>query len=277
MRETQLGLTYEEGAAKAVSCRDTDGGGLFLNLFTFEKNYVSGGVLVYFVTLRNAYPKTIRDIKIAPDFGAKENAPEKRVLTLKGEAALFINGERAGGAPLSSDKEGLEGAFGPFSLPTLDNALLIFKTEVNARAPLAAGSFIENTVTATSPDLPGPVCVALRTVCAAYGEVVLFRTETPLPQNRFARVYTIYNYGNAEAGGAALTDTFDPGTRILSVEEDGVRTGAAGYSFVGKTLRFPAKGGVGIKAATFSPGPSGEVLSYPGKKVIEIKGAANKT
>lgn len=55
MRETQLGLTYEEGAAKAVSCRDTDGGGLFLNLFTFEKNYVSGGVLVYFVTLRNAY------------------------------------------------------------------------------------------------------------------------------------------------------------------------------------------------------------------------------
>jgi hypothetical protein len=85
-----------------------------------------------------------------------------------------------------------------------------------------------------------------------------------------------YNYGNAEAAGLTLNDTFAPELAEISVALDGAALGAASYRYENGALKIPVGGSgpaLAVPAAGFEQDPlTGRIAVTPGRLTVTIRG-----
>ncbi len=184
--------------------------------------------------------------------GVLQNPP-----TVNGEYPLTING---------------------ISVPANGNATIVYETDVNEYAPLAAGSEITNTVTATGTgvSLTADETVTIRN--APTLSIVKSLSPSTVTENGVVTyTLTLLNTGNTAADaseGLFVTDTFDPALSNISVRLNGNALLPTDYSYNEATGVFTTSPRViSIPAATYSQDPATGIWTVdPGTTVLTITG-----
>ena len=158
-------------------------GALTLTKTALSDEYSAGDSITYTISLVNTGASAMDGLTVSDDLGAFEAAggTVRPLSYVEGTAALFINGLPQA-APAVSSGDGLE--FTGISVPAGGNALIIYETEVSPYAPLAAGSEIVNTVSASGGTLRSSVtALPLPWIPSQrHSGPVLLRELRPLPQ-----------------------------------------------------------------------------------------------
>ncbi len=166
------------------------------------------------------------------------------------------------------------------SVPANGNATIVYETDVNDYAPLAAGAEITNTVTAAGTGVT-PALTASETVNVSTApnlSIVKSLSPTTVSENGIITyTLTILNTGNTAAAASAglfVTDTFDPALSNISVNLNGSPLPAASYTYNEATGVFTTNPNViSVPAATYTQDPTtGAWTVDPGTTVLTITG-----
>ncbi len=194
-----------------------------------------------------------------------------------GSVRYFING-----ALQSAPAVGAENplTITDITVPANGNATVIYETDVNEYAPLAAGAEITNTVTAAGAGITSPL-TATETVTVQVApnlSIVKALSPTTVGENGvITYTLTILNTGNTAADASEnffVTDTFDPILSNISVRLNGDVLPATNYTYNEATGVFTTNPGViSVPAATYTQDPATGVWTVdPGTTIISITG-----
>ena len=195
-------------------------------------------------------------------------------LTYVGPASLFVNGEYVSAIEPAESTGGL--SFTVPNVPAGGNAQILYRTEVNGYAPLAGGSTITNTASTV-----GGATDSVTLTAENKADVRVLKAMSPDPVTAggtLTYTFDIYNYGNAEATGLILTDSFDPAPTGITVTVDGENVPETGYNYVSGVLTLPSGTGseITVPAATYTSAPvTGEVSVTPGHISVIVTGTVN--
>ena len=241
--------------------------------------YTAGDTVTYVVALRNTGPTALTGVTVTDDlggypFGAGTLYPLTYVL---GSATYYTNGILqpapmvAAGPPLSVT--GL-------SIPAGGNALLIYEAAVNSYAPLAVGSTITNTATASGGGISTPIS-ATETITAGQSAMLTISKSlcpTIVTENaQLTYTFIIENTGNTPAvatDNIVVTDTFDPILNPIAVAFNGTSwTGGVNYTYNAATGDFSTIAGeITVPAATYTQNPDGTWTITPGVSTLSVTG-----
>lgn len=165
-------------------------------------------------------------------------------------------------------------------LPAGGNVLLVYEARANAFAPLAQGSTVTNTVTATGAGIATPL-TASETVTVT-DEPVLSITKSLSPTSvsvgeEVTYTFVIQNLGNTEVlatGNMVITDTFDPALSGITVVFNGTTLAeGVGYTYDETTGAFATlPGALTVPAATYTQNTDGSYTATPGISVLTVTG-----
>ena len=165
-------------------------------------------------------------------------------------------------------------------LPAGGNVLLVYEARANAFAPLAQGSTVTNTVTATGAGIATPL-TASETVTVT-DEPVLSITKSLSPTSvsvgeEVTYTFVIQNLGNTEVlatGNMVITDTFDPALSGITVVFNGTTLAeGVGYTYNETTGAFATlPGALTVPAATYTQNTDGSYTATPGISVLTVTG-----
>lgn len=235
--------------------------------------------LTYIINLTNTGASALAPVTITDNLGTYALTPTGSATPLfyTGPAQLYIDG--AYSATLTPTP-GINSI--TFTIPSLAagaNAMLIYKADVDAYAPLAVDSEITNTATITATGLSEPVTVTSTVPVETYADVRIVKAMSPNPVtdgSTLTYTFTIYNYGNTAATNVVLSDTFSPAPSPITVTVEGTVLAPADYSYTGGVLTIPAAGSgytMSVPAATFTQdAATGEVSVNPGVITITVAG-----
>ena len=247
---------------------------------SIEDVYRFGETLTYSVSVFNSSASTLTNVVVADNLGSY-NVGGNTVtpLTYVGNAILFINGAFAGNiVPTSVEDDSVT-----FTLPTLapnSRAQILYKTIVNASAPLADGGTITNTASVFSGGTSVPPVTDSNTVRVDnYADVTITKNMTPSSVSdgeTLTYTFVISNYGNTEATDIVLTDAFEPAPENIVVQVGGQTLAESDYSYVGGVLTLPGAGSeysLSLPAATITQDPApGEVSVVPSSLTVTVVG-----
>ncbi len=246
---------------------------------TLGSDYSADDSITYILSITNTSSAPVTGITITDDLGTFEIETSRLTpLTYLEPALLLINGQdNTTGLGVDTANAGQV----TFTLPALAagaTANVVYNAQVNASAPLEAGSSITNTASLTS-DFACADGTATATVTVAEQALVeVVKSMSPNPVVCGETVtYTIriYNYGNTAAEDVYLTDTFVPAPADITVSRNGVILTGTTYTYIDGTLTVPPEGLAGdtIPAATFTRDPvTNEVTVTPGVVEYVITG-----
>ena len=272
-------------SGKVTSSNITEGelvSGVTLTKSAVSTNYGPGDGIVYAITLRNnlTVPKT--GITLTDDLGAYTIPGTATVvvpLTYVTDSIIYYQNGVLQSPPTVAAGENL--VINGIDVPANGNSIILYEVRANDFAPLAAGSTISNTVTASGVD-----------VCEAIGDnaEIPVRNDTGLSiakaicppvvncGERITYTFIIQNSGNEEVlatDNLIVADTFTPPLNNISVALNGTPlTEGTQYTYNAESGEFTTlNGAIPVPAATFYTNPeTGVVTTTPGVAVITVTG-----
>ena len=279
--------TFTNKATLTYNGRSTDSNtvvGNFAEILAVTKTavdntYSDGSDITYIVSLVNSSTSSLSGLTLVDDLGAYAFGGGDIVPLdyISGSLRYFINGvlqpDIAVGATPPLTISGI-------SVPAGGNAMLIYETTVNNKAPLDVDSSILNTVTVSGGTLAESVTATetVNTVAEALLSITKSLFPTTITENgALTYTFVIQNSGNTAVvatDNAIVSDTFDPILNITSVSLDGVAlTEGAGYTYNAATGEFATVGGViTVPAATYTQNPDGTIVTVPGAVTLVVNG-----
>ena len=279
--------TFTNKATLTYNGRSTDSNtvvGNFAEILAVTKTavdntYSDGSDITYIVSLVNSSTSSLSGLTLVDDLGAYAFGGGDIVPLdyISGSLRYFINGvlqpDIAVGATPPLTISGI-------SVPAGGNAMLIYETTVNNKAPLDVDSSILNTVTVSGGTLAESVTATetVNTVAEALLSITKSLFPTTITENgTLTYTFVIQNSGNTAVvatDNAIVSDTFDPILNITSVSLDGVAlTEGAGYTYNAATGEFATVGGViTVPAATYTQNPDGTIVTVPGAVTLVVNG-----
>lgn len=241
--------------------------------------YGLGDKITYIVNIVNSGTTPFTNLTLTDDLGAYSlGAVTVTPLTYKDSSLrYFINGElQTPPTVTASDPLSLT----RINIPANSNATIVYETDVNNRAPLAAGSEINNTVTVAGDSITTPVTdeEIIRVEGRPNLSIVKALTPTTVNENGIVTyTITVQNTGNTATSASDnlyITDTFNPALSNISVALNGAQLPASNYSYDEATGVFTTAAGViSVPAATYTQNPATGVWTVtPGTTVLTVTG-----
>lgn len=244
-----------------------------------DNTYSDGSDITYIVSLVNSSTSSLSGLTLVDDLGAYAFGGGDIVPLdyISGSLRYFINGvlqpDIAVGITPPLTINGI-------SVPAGGNAMLIYETKVNNKAPLDVDSSILNTVTVSGGTLAESVTASetVNTVPEALLSITKSLFPTTITENgALTYTFVIQNSGNTAVvatDNAIVTDTFDPILNITSVSLDGIAlTQGTGYTYNPATGEFATVDGViTVPAATYTQNPDGTIVTVPGAVTLVVNG-----
>ena len=245
-----------------------------------EDVYAPGDTISYVISLVNDGSATYEGLTLSDDLGGYEaGGGTAWPLTYVADSLrYFINGVLQ---PAPAVTPGPPLTITGISVPAGGDAMLVYKTELTAAAPLAAGSTVVNTAALSGPGLAAPIEAQASVAVRTGPELSIVKSLFPAtvaPNGQLSYTFTIQNSGNEAAGPEAqitVSDLFDPILKNISVSLDGQPMAkAAGYSYSETTGQFDtAAGQITVPAASYAQSAStGDWTVIPGEAVLTVTG-----
>lgn len=241
--------------------------------------YGAGDKITYIVNIVNSGTTPFTGLTLTDDLGAYPlGAVTVTPLTYRAESLrYFVNGDLRT-LPTVADSEPL--TLTGITVPANSNATIVYETNVNNRAPLAADSEINNTVTITGGSITTPVTdeEIIRAEASPNLSIVKALTPTIVNENGVVTyTITVQNTGNTATNTADnlyITDTFNPALSNISVTLNGAPLPASNYTYDETTGVFTTAAGViSVPAATYTQNPATGVWTVtPGTTVLTVTG-----
>lgn len=241
--------------------------------------YTTGDTVTYVVALRNTGTSALTGITITDDLGAYTSGTTTLypLTYVAGSATVYTNGDLR---PAPTVTAGPPLTISGITVPAGGNALVIYKTTVNSAAPLALGSTITNTATASGAGLLTPLSASATITAAARASLTISKALSPAvvtENGQLTYTFVIENTGNTAATAAdsiVITDTFDPILNDISVTFNGTAwTAGTQYTYNAATGVFTTTAGaVTVPAATYTQNADGTTTVTPGVSTLVVTG-----
>ncbi len=275
----QATLVYAGGSLRSNVAAGELTAALSVTKTALSDTYSPGARVTYVVGIVNGGDNDLADVTLTDDLGAYTDATGSYVpLTyVPNSLHVFENGAPlAGPAPtvVTEPTFTVEG----LSVPAGGDLLLVYEADVNAFAPPAAGSAIENTVTAASGGSTATAsAIITRDAEPELGIVKSVSPETVSAGGRVTYTFEITNTGVSPADGTAaisVEDVFDPLLSDLAVSLDGAPLAVTtGYTYDAVSGAFATvPGAITVPAATVTRGTDGSYTVTPGTEVLTVEG-----
>ena len=241
--------------------------------------YTTGDTVTYVVALRNTGPTALTGLTITDNLGAYPfGAGTLYPLTYVPDSITYYTNGTLQPAPAVTAGPPL--AVTGISVPAGGNALLIYEASVNSFAPLAVGSTIVNTVTASGGGISTPISATETITVEQRALLTISKSLCPTvvtENSQLTYTFIIENTGNTPAvatDNIVITDTFDPILDPISVSFNGTAwTEGVNYTYNSATGEFSTvAGAVTVPAATYTQNPDGTFTVSPGVSTLTIVG-----
>lgn len=240
--------------------------------------YKEGDSVTYIISLINSGNTAYNGLIITDDLG-NTDVPANAPLTYEEDSIrYFVNGTLqqaptvTAGAPL---------VISGISVPAGGNAQIIYKADINAYAPLEAGSCITNQATISGNGLMAPVVVEETINAANTANLTISKSlcpESVVENGQITYTFVIQNSGNCAATAAdnvIVTDVFQPILNPISVTfNENVWARTINYTYDTATGEFATVAGqITVPAATYTQdAQTGIWTVIPGISVLKIAG-----
>ena len=242
--------------------------------------YTAGEKLSYIVTLVNSGTVALTGLTLTDDLAAYTlDSQTLTPLSYVSDSLLYYQNGILQTSPTVTAGPPL--TVTGLSVPTGGSVTLVYQAQVNALAPLAAGSELTNTATVTGGTLSAPLTASATVTAGAAPDLSIAKAmspETVTGTSELTYTFILQNAGNSEVSADAalvLTDTFDPILSDLAVTYNGTPwTVNVNYSYNAATGLFATLAGqLTIPAAEYTQDPStGIWTTTPGVSVLKISG-----
>ena len=241
--------------------------------------YTAGEKLSYIVTLVNSGTVAMTGLTLTDDLAAYTlDAQTLTPLSYVPDSLLYYQNGVAQSAPTVTAGPPL--TVTGLSVPAGGSVTVVYQAQVNALAPLAAGSTLTNTATVTGGTLSAPLTASATVTAGTVPALSIAKAmspETVTGSSELTYTFILQNTGNTEVSDAALvlTDTFDPILSDLTVSCNGTPwTVNVNYSYDAATGLFSTLAGqLTIPAAQYVQDPTtGVWTTTPGVSVLKISG-----
>lgn len=278
--QASIAYRYNDQSASAVSNVATAviNEPLGISKVSLESVYRLGDDITYVITVTNGGTTALSGISLVDDLGTYTTAGGTATpLTYVGPAIYFVDGVFVGNITPTVGADGI--GFGPTTIGPGSTVQVIYKVNVNDRAPLDEGGQITNTATVTAAGNTAPVSDSNTITVDDYADVTITKSMTPATvSDGDALTYTfvINNYGNAEATDIVLTDAFDPAPENITVQVNGAAIPATDYSYQNGVLTLPGERSttaLTLPPATVTTDPTtGQVTVTPSSLTVTVTG-----
>lgn len=241
--------------------------------------YTTGDSVTYVIALRNTGPTTLTGLTVTDDLGGYPfGAGTLYPLTyVPGSITYYINGVLQ---PAPVVTAGPPLAVTGLTVPASGNTLLIYEATVNSFAPLAVGSTITNTATASSGGISTPVSATETITASQRATLTISKSLSPAvvtENGQLTYTFVIANTGNTAAiatDNIVVTDTFDPVLDPITVTFNGTAwTAGVNYTYSTTTGLFSTIAGeITVPAATYTQNPDGTWTITPGVSTLTVTG-----
>ena len=242
-------------------------------------DYTAGEKLSYIVTLVNTGTVAMTGLTLTDDLAAYTlDAQTLTPLSYVPDSLLYYQNGVAQSAPTVTAGPPL--TVTGLSVPAGGSVTVVYQAQVNALAPLAAGSTLTNTATVTGGTLSAPLTASATVTAGTVPALSIAKAmspETVTGSSELTYTFILQNTGNTEVSDPALvlTDTFDPILSDLAVTYNGTPwTVNVNYSYNASTGLFATLAGqLTIPAAQYVQDPAtGVWTTTPGVSVLKITG-----
>lgn len=234
--------------------------------------------VTYVVNLVNTGTAAFTNLTVSDDLGAYTNGNLTVVpLTyVDGSMNYYINGVLQPD-PAVSVTDGI--SVSGITVPASGNAMLIYETRTNEFAPLANGSSIVNTVTATGAALAQPLTATATVTPETQAILSIIKSLSPSTVSEngtLTYTFVIQNTGNTATvatDNIVVTDTFNPVLNDIVVTYNGTTlTEGTDYTYVNGVFTL-LNGVISVPAATYTQDPAtGAIITTPGTAVVTVTG-----
>ena len=242
--------------------------------------YTAGEKLSYIVTLVNSGTVALTGLTLTDDLAAYTLETQTLTpLNYVPDSLLYYQNGVAQSAPTVTAGPPL--TVTGLTVPAEGSVTLVYQAQVNALAPLAAGSELTNTATVTGGTLSAPLTASATVTAGTAPDLSIAKAmspETVTGASELTYTFILQNAGNTEVSGDAaliLTDSFDPLLSDLTVTYNGTPwTVNVNYSYDAVTGLFSTLAGqLTIPAAEYTQDPAtGVWTTTPGVSVLKISG-----
>lgn len=242
--------------------------------------YDGGDNITYIVNIVNSGTAPFTGLTLTDNLGSYTLGSTTNIVPLtyrENSVRYFVNGElQATPTVAATTPLTITG----INVPANSNATIVYETDVNSYAPLAAGSRIRNIASITGAGVADPVTDDEVIIAAARPNLSIVKALSPTTVNENGLVtytITVQNTGNTATSASDnifITDTFTPVLSDITVTLNGETLPASSYSYNETTGLFTtAAGVVSVPAATFTQNPATGVWTVnPGTAVLTVTG-----
>lgn len=273
--QASIRYRYGETEAAAVSniASTTLAQPLSVSKTSLETTYREGDELTYIVTVTNGGTAALSDVTVTDTLGTfTDGTVTATPLTFVPDALLFIDGVNSGVITPTAGTDSI--TFTIPAIPAQGTAIIVYKVQANAFAPLTADAQITNTVTADADGVSEAVSASYTVTAEEYADVNIFKSMNAEGET-ITYTFEVTNRGNAPAENIVLTDAFEPAPASITVSIDGTVIPATEYTYTCGVLTLPNGTGtpLTLPAATVVTDPvTGETVVTPSVLTITVTG-----
>lgn len=242
-------------------------------------SYETGGEVTYVVSLVNSGASALTSLSITDDLGGYAvEANTVYPLAYRADSVrYYVNGVLQAAPTVTAGPPMVISGIG---VPAGGSAVLVYKADVTAYAPLGSEAEITNTATVTGGGLTSPL-TAQATIGmlsrASLGISKALSPSTVTENGRLTYTFVIENTGSVAADATdavTLSDTFDPILSDLSVTFNGTAwTAGTNYTYDAATGVFGTVAGqITVPAATYTQSADGTWTVTPGTATLVVTG-----
>lgn len=241
-------------------------------------SYSQGDTVTYVIGLFNSGNTDLVGVTLTDDLGAYSfgTATAVPLTYIDGSVAYYLDGVLQ---PQPAVTAGANLTVNNITVPANGYAQIIYQARVNEFAPVAVGSEITNTVTATVGNESVTASETINVVNAPLLSISKALFPATVSENgRLSYTFTIQNFGNTAAVATddlSITDTFDPILEQITVTYEGQTwTDGTEYNYNPTTGLFSTvPGNITVPAATYTQNPvTGEWDITPGSVTLTVTG-----
>lgn len=254
--------------------------GLTVSKVAASTDYTAGSNIVYVVTLGNAQANAVSNVTLTDNLGLftpeGSTSPLVPLDYVDGSLLFYLNGVLQ---PTPTVTAGTALFITDIDIPASSTATFVYEVRANEFAPLAEGSSITNTVTATGGGITEALTDSATVPARTAAALTIAKAVCPgqiCENGTIGYTFIIQNSGNAEAGETVvLSDTFNPAFSSITVTLDGeILTEGTDYTYDSATGEFSTLPGViTVPAATYTTdAATGVISATPGTAVVNVIG-----